>query len=700
MSATTPYSDQPAASNKLGLDDYAYLKGEGAALWLIEEAVDSEAYEASVRARMPHPYSARNGAIWKSVTTKDGLSFEIQLTTFIAFIRGQIIESDGVEETRYYEIEGVVNGETRIFTIPASEFRGLGWIALHLGGGAVILAQAQDREVAAAVQLLSPQDALVRVRHTHTGWICHEGRDVFLDAVGAIGGDGRISGVDVALPPQFAHYALEDPGNPEAQVEAIHASFAITKVGPPEQTVPLLAAPYQAVVEQPADSTFICGGSGLFKSCEMALSLQHFGRAMDHLHLTESFSSTITALREVAFRGKDVLIGVDDYSRPPDHYQASDLDAKAEALFRGIGNRAARSRAARDGSLRAARPPRAAVLSSGTQLPPADDVQARLTVVYTRKGAVDRQALSRSQRDGAQGLFAQSMFGFVQWLALNRQSRLDWYHRRVLELRKWFENEKSHPRAAPAMAAKMAALELVIEYACDCSAFNDDQADEWRVKFLAALGDAAESQTPDPSFVEPAERFVSLLRDALAAGRCHISTRAGGMPPVTAEKPDAASPVPAEKPDAASPVTAAKSDAATPLPAEADTPVDMARACGWKEDKLHTTSYLVPAGPEIGFLDGPKWEDLYLNPSESLAVVQKLSQDMKQPLVIGERDLHRRLLEAGYLVFDKKAEREKKSRNTLTVRERRFGERSGVLHLSTPKILGMKKAGDKEDDDR
>ena len=679
MTGNTPYSDQPAASDKLGLDDYAYLKGAGAALRLIEEAVDSKAYEAAARARMPHPYSASNGAIWRSAITKSGLPSDARLTTFTACIRAQIIESDGLEETRFYEIEGIVNGEIRIFTITASEFRGLGWIAIHLGGGAVILPPTEDREVAAAIQLLSPQDAPVRRRHTHTGWICHEGRDVFLHAGGAVGADGRISGVDVALPPQFTQYVLEDPGNAEAQVEAIRASFAITAVGPLEQTVLLLAAPYQAVVEQPADSTFICGGSGLFKSCEMALTLQHFGRAMDHLHLTESFGSTLTALREVAFRGKDVLIGVDDYSRPPDHYQASDLDAKAEALFRGIGNRAARSRAARDGSLRAARPPRATVISSGTQLPPADDVQARLTVMYARKGAVDCRALSRSQRDGAQGLFAQSMFGFIRWMARNRQSHLDWSRQRALELRKHFEDDEAHPRAAPAMAAKMAVLELVIEYACNCGAFNDDQADEWRVKFLAALKKAAESQTPDRSFVEPAERFVNLLRDALAAGRCHITTKAGGMPTVPAAN-----------------------DAASRLAAATDTlqndSFDLARACGWK-NMSNGSSSLVPAGPAIGWVDGPDSEDLYLNPSESLAVVQKLSQDMKQPLVIGERDLRRRLFEADYLVFDRKAEQEKRSRNTLTVRRGRHGARPAVLHMSTPKILGMKKGDDEDDDD-
>jgi hypothetical protein len=658
MSTATPYDDQPAPPDKIGLDDFACLKGAEAALQLIEEAVDSETYEASARARMPHPYSARAGAIWKTITKND-LTFDLRLTTFIARILSQIIESDGVEETRYFEIEGIVNSETRTFTILASEFRSLGWLATYLGGGAVIVPPAEDREVAAAIQLLSPQDVPVRIRHTHTGWIHQGGRDVFLDARGAIGAEGRIAGIDVALPPQFENCFLEDSGSPESQVEAIRASFAITETGPLEHTVLLLAAAYQAPVEQPADSTFICGSSGMFKSCQLALSLQHFGCKMDHLHPTESFASTINALREVAFKGKDVLVGIDDYSRPPDHYQASDLDAKAEALFRGIGNRVGRSRAARDGSLRAARPPRATVISTGTQLPPADDVQARLTVIYARKDVVDRQALTRSQQDGAAGLFAQSMFGFVKWLARDRQGRLDWYRQRVLDLRRRFQDEDAHPRTAPAMAAKMAALELVIEYGCDSGAFSDTQVEEWNAKFLAALIQAAENQSPDRSFVDVAERFIGLLRDALAAGRCYLTNRTGAMPPV-----------------------------------------DLARTCGWRNTPSSSSSNpptLVASGPMIGWLEGPDWEDLYLNPSESLAVAQKLSQDTKQPLVIGERDLRRRLLEAGYLVFDRKAEQERKTRNTLTVRKSRNGARTPVLHLLTADVLGLKKAeGDDE----
>jgi hypothetical protein len=203
------------------------------------------------------------------------------------------------------------------------------------------------------------------------------------------------------------------------------------------------------------------------------------------------------------------------------------------------------------------------------------------------------------------------------------------------------------------MAAKMATLELLIEYACDAGALSDTQAEEWITKFEAALITVAQAQTPDRSVADPAERFVHLLRDALAGGRCHITSATGVMPPA-----------------------------------------EIASACGWKPPK-NTAGDLMPAGSPLGWLNGPKLEDLYLNPSESMAVVQRLSQDMKQPLVIGERDLRRRLLEGGYLVFDGTAKREKGNRGTLTVRKTHGGRRLAVLHFLTATVLAL----DKDEDD-
>jgi hypothetical protein len=204
------------------------------------------------------------------------------------------------------------------------------------------------------------------------------------------------------------------------------------------------------------------------------------------------------------------------------------------------------------------------------------------------------------------------------------------------------------------MAAKMAALELFIECACEAGALNDQQAADWQVKFMAALLKASNAQVPDTSLTEPAERFVCLLRDALAAGRCHIASSSGSMPLL-----------------------------------------ELAPICGWKQvQNTDGNGTGVPGGPLIGWLEGQEEEDwkkldLYLNPSEALAAVQRLASDMKQQFVIGERDLRHRLKEAGYLIFDERAKHEKKSRNTLTIRKVHWGGRQSVLHLNAERVLGL-----------
>jgi hypothetical protein len=646
-SAATPYCDQPAPSDKLGLDDYATLKDIDAALHLIDQAVDGEEYERKLRGAIPHPYLIRDGAIWKRVI-KDGITLEVRLTTFAVRITAEIIESDGEESARYYEIEATAGGRTVNFTIPASEYRSLDWTSQHLGGAAVIVPPAKDLEVAAAIQLLSPEDRPIRHRHTHTGWITHNGADLYIDGAGAIGAGGRVNGIEVALPPQFQLYALEEPASPEDLVEAIQASLAITKVVPIEYSTPILATPYQAPVERAPDSLFFDGGTGSFKSCCTALATQHFGRGLDYLNLTESFMSTVNALREVTYKGKDTLVPVDDFSRPPDHYRAAELDEKAGLVFRGVANRAGRSRARRDGSLQAGHRPRATVIASGTQLPPADDVQARLTLLHLQRDLIDLKALTRSQRDGAEGKFAKAMFGFVRWVARDRQARLDYYHRRVNELTEKFRNESAHPRTAPAMAAKMAVLEFLVKYASEAGALDDVEADAWNTKFMAALLKTAEAQVPDRSLIEPPERFLRLVENALEAGRCHLVSASGDM-----------------------------------------LPDDLTLKCGWRRN---INGSWETAGPLIGWVDEERdWErlHLYLNPSESFAVVQRLASDMKQPFVIGERDLHRRLKDAGYLVIDGHASNEIKSRNTLTIRKMLGGVRRSVLHVDAEQVLGL-----------
>ena len=123
--------------------------------------------------------------------------------------------------------------------------------------------------------------------------------------------------------------------------------------------------------------------------------------------------------------------------------------------------------------------------------------------------------------------------------------------------------------------------------------------------------------------------------------------------------------------------------------------LELAPICGWKQvQNTDGKGTGVPGGSLVGWLEDEREQDwdkmqLFINPSESLAAVQRLASDMRQPFVIGERDLRRRLWEAGYLIFDKQAKNEKKSRNTLTIRKAHWGGRPPVLHLNAKRILGL-----------
>jgi hypothetical protein len=124
--------------------------------------------------------------------------------------------------------------------------------------------------------------------------------------------------------------------------------------------------------------------------------------------------------------------------------------------------------------------------------------------------------------------------------------------------------------------------------------------------------------------------------------------------------------------------------------------LELAPICGWKQAQQNGDGKGtgVPGGPLVGWLEDEEEQDwdkmqLFINPSESLAAVQRLASDMRQPFVIGERDLRRRLLEAGYLIFDKQAKNEKQSRNTLTIRKVHWGGRQSVLHLNAKRVLGL-----------
>src|SRR5262249_57317189 len=84
---------------------------------------------------------------------------------------------------------------------------------------------------------------------------------------------------------------------------------------------------------------------------------------------------------------------------------------------RAQGNNAGRQRLRPDASLKPAKPPRGVILSSGEDVPRGQSVRARLMVLEVGPEDVAWQQITVCQKHAREGLYAQSLAGFIQWLA-------------------------------------------------------------------------------------------------------------------------------------------------------------------------------------------------------------------------------------------------------------------------------------------
>jgi hypothetical protein len=117
----------------------------------------------------PIPYrETPHGVVWDK-HTKEG-PIPKQLTNFTARITGDVVEDDGAEERRSFEIEAELHGCRSTFTIPAERYPGMNWPTQHLGASAILAPGLGLKDHArAAIQMLSGE---VPRRHVyaHVGW--------------------------------------------------------------------------------------------------------------------------------------------------------------------------------------------------------------------------------------------------------------------------------------------------------------------------------------------------------------------------------------------------------------------------------------------------------------------------------------------------------------------------------------------------
>ena len=453
----------------------------------------------------------------------------MQLTNFAAFITGDVRVDDGAEVRRVYEMAARLNGRSVRFRIPAERFAAMNWPSEQLGSNAIVRAGMGTKDHArAAIQYLSGEVPECRV-FAHTGWRQLPGGWGYLTASGAMMSDGLDETVTVDLGPALSGYELPTVGDLRA---AIAASLNILDITSDRVTVPLLGAAYRAPLPLLPDcSVWLYGESGTYKTALSALAQQHYGSGLSAYSLPGNWTSTANMLEMQAFTLAGALFTVDDYSPDVSSMEARRRASAADRLLRASANHSGRGRLMSDASMRPARPPRAQVLTTAEDLPPAvASIRARVMVAEVARDAVRLDRLTTAQQAADAGTLAMAMSGYVQWLAPRYAFLRETLRPRLAGYRD-AARAGGHPRAALNIASLALGWDHWLFYAEEAGVIDAAGRGQLWQRVWNALCDVAADQARYQRDASPVDAYLRVLGALLSSGKAHLASFAGDGPP-------------------------------------------------------------------------------------------------------------------------------------------------------------------------
>lgn len=563
------------------------------------------------------------GQICRQKTNNDG-TIAIPLCNFNAKIIEEIIKDDGAEKTTNFLIEGYTeDGRTLPKTeVPASKYPNMNWVTEAWGTKAIVYAGQGIRDhLRVAIQLLSG-DVPRRIIYTHTGWREIDGKWVYLHAGGAIGGNKN---VEVMLEDNLSFYCLPEPPEGEELQKSILASFRLLDIAPKRITYPLLASVYRAPLGDIDLSVFLAGPTGSQKSELTAMALAHWGRSFNARNLPGNWASTANALEKMAFAIKDAIFVVDDFCPGGTNVDIQRLHKEADRLLRGQGNKSGRIRLRADGQLQPVYYPRGLILTSGEDIPHGQSLNARLVILEVHRGDVDLNLLSQVQKDAADGLLAQSMAGYIQWLVPRYETIKQSINSKKIEVRNELRKLSfKHDRAPDNIASLTIGFDFFLEYAKSAHVLDEKTAEEIRKDFMQTMSEVLEAQNEYQESEEPATRFISLLQAAISSGHAYLADeKEGGIP----EEP---------------------------------------YMFGWKKVGYDWVSQ----GERIGWTDGT---NVFLEPDTAYAVCQRIAREQGTSIPVRQQTLWKHLLQKNIIA----AHDEGRS----TMRKNIMGQRKRVINI-------------------
>ena len=667
--------------SKVGLDDFLKAGGSPAELYSLAKAEPPSFQSRDAEVSIPHYESDGNGIV-KIILTKDG-PVKIQITNFSARIVSETLFQKGSEISRELEIAASVKGQESLIMVPAEEFERTNWTIPRLGADAITYSgiRAKD-DVRVAIQLLSPNiRKLVGIQRT--GWHCVNGKHFYVHSGGVIcgtnlkeadsaiedrpilnpnqpeslelaEGQGTIPttiedslGIRLRIPSSLKRYSFPSPSSESQLVADLNDSMQLLELAPHHISFSIYTAIWLAAVGHPDFSIHIYGITGTFKSEFAALATQHFGAEHDARNLPGSWSSTTNYIRAMsAFIGNAILT-VDDFVPTGSQSDIEKSNRAAEDVFRGQGNGAGRGRCHRDGTPQEPESPKCLILSTGEVRPSGQSLTSRvITLEVNPSDIADRNneaamsLLTQSQEAARTGAFERLTAAYIEWIAADYE-----YHQRVLEerskeCRNYFSSAARHARTIDAIGKLMAGLDRFLVFAVHkCQLSEDHCRRTWQnaeVAFLKVM----ELQDQEQSDESPVTRFLELIKTALATGRAHLlyldppseKNTEFGLPKYFGYQEYVVR-------------TKRKSEGGSKR--EKNVAGSLEDSDDVEEEAFEEKTVFNPQGQRIGW---KHLDNLYFEPSESLAMAQRLAKDMNQPPIpLNAKALGKRLAAQGLL---------------------------------------------------
>lgn len=560
----------------------------------------------------------------------------VPLTNFTARVISDIVEDDGTETSRVFEVEVTLrNSKSSVRgMVSAALFSAMRWVVMMLGARALIYPYMTEH-ARAAVQSISTNVHERRI-FTHTGWRKIDGEWCYLHGAGALSSkEGR--DLEVRLPEALSHFILPQPPTREAFAESLRLSLKFLDVASDYITIPLLGAAFAAVLGGADFSVHLTGPTGTGKSELAALVQQLYGAGFDARHLPANWSSTGNSLEVISHAAKDSVLVIDDFAPTGTAMDVARLHREADRILRAQGNHSGRTRLRSDATLRPAKPPRGLIISTGEDVPRGQSLRARIIVLEVGINTINWRRLTECQTAARDGVYALAMAGFLHWLSPRYEDVCQHSREELALLRDRATCGTIHKRTPAARAHLARAWDYLLRAARDVGLLTPEEIETYQARIWAALDEVAGRQEEHHQSQEPTQRFFELLISAIASGQAHVASVSGNEP----QQPE---------------------------------------AWGWRSVPVRDGFKWREQGERVGWIEGS--DQLYLEPSASYVAAQKIGNVTGEPLHISTATLRRRLHERKFLVSTGG-----KGRRTLTTRRTVEGRRLEVLHIRGALLL-------------